>query len=111
MNREDIQQAIDYEVAQGEKKFGTEFKILMTKILCLQKMLTPEVKLSRRIPLSEWENYHEYPTKGTLYQYHHNRHKNGFDYCVESGGENGGRIIIVEDKFFEWQANRKKALS
>ena len=35
---------------------------------------------------------------------------NGFAECIEYGGEAGGRILIDEAKFFEWQKNRGKKL-
>ena len=74
-------------------------------------MLNPEKeeKKSRVIELSKWNEYHPYPTVGALRQYYFKKDKNGFAEVVEHGGENGGRILINEDKFFEWQASRKKS--
>ena len=74
-------------------------------------MIQPEVKAekkSRLIPLPEWDKYYSYPTIGALYQYHHYRNENGFDEVVEYGGMEGGRILINEDKLFEWIEKRKK---
>lgn len=110
INKEEIQAALDEEIKSAEQKYGKGIKFTLINIIGLIKMLNPErpEKESRLIPLADWENYHSYPTKGALRQYYFRRETNGFDYCVEPGGENGNRILINEDKFFEWQRNRKK---
>lgn len=112
MNKDDLQAAIDLEIADGEKQYGFDFKIRVIKILSLEKLLHPDnaEKKSRLIPLSEWNNYHPYPTVGTLYQFNFKRKTNGFDYCTEKGGVKGSRILINEDKFWEWHKNRNANL-
>lgn len=109
INKEEIQNIIDDEIKAAEKRFGKEFKKALIRIISLEKMLHPEKpeKKSRKIPLSEWEKYHPYPTESALRQYYFYRETNGFDEVVDYGGENGGRILIDEDKYFEWQKNRK----
>lgn len=110
ISKEEIEARIDSLLAEGEKKYGKAFRNDFIVLLGLVKMLNPEKqteKSSRIIPLSEWNNYHSYPTKGSLYQFHYERETNGFDYCVEHGGKNGKRILINEDKFWEWHKDRQ----
>lgn len=111
LNKQEIEELIENKIQEAEKKFGKKFKEALIEIISLEKMIQPEVKSrkkSRLIPLAEWNNYYSYPTKGALYQYHHYRDKNGFDEVVEYGGMEGGRILINEDKLFEWIERRKK---
>ena len=109
-NKQDIQEIIDLEIKQAEKKYGKEFKMTLLKILSYEKMLNPDKPIQQKepIPLAEWDKYHKYPTVRALRNHYFNRATNGFEYCVTYGGANGGRILIDEDKFFEWQSNRKK---
>ena len=109
--KEEIKELINNKLSDSEKKFGKDFKFALLEILNLEKMLNPEKeeKKSRVIELSKWNEYHPYPTVGALRQYYFKKDKNGFAEVVEHGGENGGRILINEDKFFEWQASRKKS--
>ena len=109
-DKTDIETLINAEIEEGEKKYGKDFKLRILKILSYEKMLLPQVeqvKHSRKIPLSEWKKYHDYPTVRALRAYYYDKNS-GFDYCVEYGGNNGGRILINEDKYFEWQYNKKK---
>lgn len=109
IDKKEIEEQINRKIELGTKQFGKDFKFLVIEILSLEKMLNPETqRKSRLIPLSEWNNYYPYPTKGTLYQYHHNKEINGFDDCIEKGGNNCGRILINEDKFWKWHENRNK---
>lgn len=109
LNKEDIERLQEQKLKEAEKKFGQEFKMRLIEILALERQLPAEniVKESRLIPLSKWNYYHDYPTVASLRQFYFYRNKNGFEYCIEPGGNNGGRIIINEDKFFEWHKNRK----
>ena len=107
-SKEEIQEIINEEIKEAEKKFGKQFKMTLLKILSLEKMITPtttQEKRSRLIPLSQWNEHHEYPTVGALRQY---KHHNVDNFCdvLESGGINGCRILINEDKFFEWHKRR-----
>ena len=110
MTKDLLENALDDEISSGEKVYGPDFKLRIVKILSLYGLLHPEGehKESRRIPLSEWNNYHDYPSVGTMYQWNAKASENGFDMCVERGGSNGGRTVIVEDKFWQWHSNRKK---
>lgn len=107
MNKQDIQTAIDNELEYVEKEYGSSCKLKLINVIGLVKMLHPEKpeKQVKLIPISEWANYHDYPTVKSLYQKWHNRDKNGFDYCAF---KDGSRVLINEDKYFEWvQRNGK----
>lgn len=109
--KEELQETIENKISESEQKFGKQFKFALLEILSLEKMLNPQdaqEKKSRLIELSKWNEYHPYPSVGALRQYYHKREKNGFGSVVEYGGENAGRILIDEDKFFIWQKNRKQ---
>ena len=109
-DKTDIETLINAEIEEGEKKYGKDFKLRILKILSYEKMLLPQVeqvKHSRKIPLSEWKKYHDYPTVRALRAYYYDK-KTGFDYCVEHSENKQKRIIINEDKYFEWQENREK---
>ena len=106
MNKQDIQAAIDNELETFEKQFGSDCKLKLITIISLVSMLHPEKeeKQSKLIPISDWNEYHDYPTSESLYQKWHKREQNGFDYCAFKDGR---RVIIDEDKYFEWvQRNR-----
>lgn len=111
--KEEIKELINNKISDSEKKFGKDFKFALLEILNLEKMLNPEKeeKKSRVIELSKWNEYHPYPTVGALRQYYFKRKTNGFDSVVEYGGEKAGRILIIEDNFFEWQRNRKNFIT
>lgn len=111
LDKKEIEEQINRKIEIGTKQFGKDFKFLVIDILSLEKMLNPdsaEKKQSRIIPLAKWNDFHPYPSVRALRQYNVNKDENGFSACLEYGGENGGRILINEDKFFEWQAERKK---
>lgn len=110
IDKKEIEQLIDEKVNNGVKQYGKGFRTLIIEIINLEKMLNPnqtEKKQSRIIPLAKWNDFHPYPSVRALRQYNVNKDENGFSECLEYGGENGGRILINEDKFFEWQAERK----
>jgi len=51
------------------------------------------------IPLTEWPNYHPWPTVSGLRYLVFHADKNGFaDVVVRAGG----RVLIHERRFFEW---------
>jgi hypothetical protein len=106
----EIQERIDFKIKDCEKRFGKECKYLVLEIIGLEKMIKPNVqdiekpRRSRKIPLVDWNKYHDYPTVSALRQYRFHS-KNGFEDVIEYGGENGNRILINEDKFFIWYDN------
>lgn len=105
-NKDEIQAAIDEQITAAEKKYGKGIRVVLLSIIGLLKMMNPE-QTSRLIPLAKWEEYHPYPTVGALRQYHFYKDSNGFGDVVEYGGENGGTILIDENKLFQWLRNRK----
>lgn len=110
INKEIVEQLIDNKIEEAEKKFGKKFKDTLIEIISLEKLIQPENKTEKKpklIPLSQWNKYHPYPTKGALYQFKYYNIDN-FKEVLEYGGINGGRILINEDKLFEWLENRKK---
>jgi len=54
---------------------------------------------NRLIKLPQWNDYHEYPSIGSLRNMIYNREFNGFGICIKRVGKN---IFIDEGKFFEW---------
>ncbi len=105
LSKEEIQSAIDEQIKFAEKQYGKNIKLTLINIIGLLKMLNPEQpeKESRLIPLAKWNDYHPYPSVGTLYQYRF-KSPEGFKDCIV---QNGIRILIDETKFFEWLHNRK----
>lgn len=106
MNKEDLKAALDNEINTVEKQYGSECKLKLIAIISLVRQLYPEQpeKKINLIPLSKWNEYHDYPTVGSLYQLHNRNSVTGFDYCIV---KQGNRILIDEDKYFEWvQRNR-----
>ena len=53
----------------------------------------------RLIPVPKWNELHLWPTIGALRHYIFNAETNGFSTCIVRVGS---RILIDEDKFFEW---------
>lgn len=111
LDESEIKERINIKIQYGEKKYGKDFKFLVLDILNLEKMIMPQATIQKEkepIPLARWNDYHDFPTVKALRQYYFNRAKNGFDYCIEYGGENGGTILINEDKYFTWRKERAK---
>ena len=54
---------------------------------------------TRFIPASRWHEFHVWPTTSGLRHLLFNRHKNGLSACVRIVGR---RILIDEQKFFQW---------
>ena len=112
LSKEEIEELIDQKIQQGIEMYGKSCKLFAFELINLVKSLTDNIvqpQQSRIIPLSEWDKYHQYPTIPALRQYYFYREKNGFSEVVEYGGNNGGRILINEDKFFEWLRKRNEA--
>jgi hypothetical protein len=57
------------------------------------------VNRSRLIPVPQWENHHIWPPIGGLRHLIFHEKKNGFSECVVRVGR---RVLIDEDKFFQW---------
>lgn len=54
---------------------------------------------NRLIPVTKWNDYHPYPTIGSLRALIFNANKNGFDKVIR---RINSRILINEQAFFEW---------
>lgn len=112
LDKEEIQEAIENKIKEGTKKYGKDFKFFILEIISLEKMLNPEpteTKQPKLIPLSQWDKFHSYPTVGALRQY---KHYNTDNFCeiLEFGGLKGHKILINEDKYFEWEQRRSKKM-
>ncbi|NGX36400.1 MAG: hypothetical protein K1000chlam1_01246 [Candidatus Anoxychlamydiales bacterium] len=68
-----------------------------------EKISKPNKK-ERLIPLSKWNDYHDYPTIGALRHLAFYRHKNGADKFIRNVGR---RLLICEKRFFEWVDGKK----
>lgn len=58
-----------------------------------------EVAGTRLIPVSKWNDYHDWPPPGGLRHLIHFRAANGFDAVLRRVGR---RLLIDEKAFFEW---------
>ena len=54
---------------------------------------------TRLIPVTKWNDHHEWPPKGGLRHLIFNAKSNGFDKVVKRAGR---RVLIDEAAFFEW---------
>ena len=54
---------------------------------------------TRLIPVTKWNEYHLWPPIGGLRHLIFYEHTNGFHHCIVRLGR---RVLINEDKFFEW---------
>jgi hypothetical protein len=57
------------------------------------------------IPVTDWGKYHAWPPLGGLRHLIFYSKTNGFDVCVKKIGR---RVLIDEDKFFEWANTQNK---
>lgn len=58
-----------------------------------------EVKRKKLVPISKWNEHHEWPPIGGLRHLVFNAKKNGFDKVVRRIGR---RVLIDEEAFFDW---------
>lgn len=110
--QEELTEIIENKISDAEKKYGKAFKIALIELASLIKLQheKQEIKSAPKlIELSKWNDFHAYPTVGALRQYYFKRDKNGFNDVCTRGGENGGRVLINEEKFFIWLEERKNA--
>ena len=67
---------------------------------------TPQAKSTKRsrfIPVTQWENHHPWPPIGGLRHLIFFEKTNGFAHCILRIGR---RVLIDEEKFFEWAGNQ-----
>lgn len=60
-------------------------------------------KRSRLIPVTKWNDHHQWPPIGGLRHLIFYEQTNGFSECVVRVGR---RVLIDEDKFFRWVEKR-----
>ncbi len=63
-----------------------------------------ETKVRSLIPVSKWNERHPYPSVSQL-RWNIFRPVNGFEKCIVRVGK---RVLIDEEKFFEWIDNQQK---
>ena len=61
-------------------------------------MLNTNNKLSKLIPVTQWNDYHPWPPIGGLRHLIFNKSTNGFETAFKKIGR---RVLIDESKFFE----------
>ena len=106
IDKKEIEEQINRKIELGTKQFGKDFKFLVIEILSLEKMLNPiqtEKQQSRLIPLVKWNDYYPDPSVKALRMLCFYKDKNGFENVIVKRGH---RILIDEQKFFEWQSNQ-----
>ncbi len=59
----------------------------------------------RLIPVTKWNDYHEWPPIGGLRHLIFHCKENGFDKVIRKAGS---RILIDESSFFEWIDTQNK---
>ena len=64
-------------------------------------------KHSRLIPVTKWNEYHEWPPIGGLRHLIFYAETNGFDKVIRRAGR---RVLIDEDAFFEWVKTREHSV-
>lgn len=55
--------------------------------------------MSKLIPVPKWNNYHDWPTVGSLRNMIFFEHQNGLAKAVKRIGR---RVLIDEEAFFQW---------
>lgn len=112
IDKEEIQQIIDRKIKDGIKKYGKDFKSIILEIIGLEKMLEDKSNTFQHqpklIPLAKWNEYHPDPSVKALRMLVFRKDENGFDDVIERRGH---RILINEDKYFEWRKFRANRAS
>jgi len=62
-------------------------------------MITNNNNPRKLIPLTSWNNHHNYPPLGQLRALVFNEKTNGFSRCIRRIGK---RVLIDENEFFAW---------
>jgi hypothetical protein len=60
---------------------------------------------SKLIPVTQWNQYHQWPTQSDLRYWIFNAKTNGFDKVIRRVGR---RVLIDEAKFFLWIDDQNK---
>jgi len=61
---------------------------------------------SRLIPVTRWNDHHEWPPQGGLRHLIFNAKTNGFDRVVKRAGR---RVLLDEAAFFQWVESQSNA--
>ena len=62
------------------------------------------ISRTRLIPVTQWKDYHPWPPIGGLRHLIFFEKTNGFHHCVVRLGR---RVLIDEERFFEWAETQK----
>lgn len=62
-------------------------------------MLATDAKSTKLIPVTKWNEHHQWPPIGGLRHLVFNAKDNGFDACIRRVGS---RVLIDEAQFFAW---------
>ena len=65
----------------------------------MEKANTNHASKTRLIPVTKWNDFHVWPPIGGLRHLIFYKETNGFNQCVVKLGR---RVLIDEEKFFEW---------
>lgn len=107
-DKEEIEEAIKTKIDFGVSKYGKEFKFLILEIMSLKQMIysgnEQEQKQARLIPLVKWNIYHSEPSINALRMIAFRAEENGFSDVIVRRGK---RVLINEEKYFEW-LNKKQ---
>lgn len=114
LSQVEIEEIINSEIAEAVKKYGKDVKATITKILGLEKLLSPSTPLAvtttnnpRFIPLAKWNEFHADPTVPALRMLDFKRSENGFEEFNVTE-RRGSRVLVNEENFFKWQEHYKK---
>ncbi len=72
----------------------------------MQKSTEKTGQEKRLIPVTKWNDFHSWPPIGGLRHLIFYEKTNGFSHCILRIGR---RVLIDENKFFEWTENQGNA--
>ena len=99
LTKEETLELIESKIEDIHKEYGKKARIAVLEILTLERSLNQTIEKARFIPVSKWNDYHDYPTVSAIRNYINKSDKNGFDRVIKRKGK---RILINETKMFEW---------
>lgn len=89
-----------------EWKYRNTKKEAINNSLLTKESISKDVQPKERlIPVSKWNNYYDYPPIGGLRSLIFNAKNNGFNKVIRRIGR---RVLINENKFFEWVEETNK---
>ena len=108
INEKETQEIIDSKIEYGTRKYGKDFKYTILEIISLEKILHPnqtKENTPKLIPLVKWNEHHPDPSVKALRMLVFRQNENGFDKVIVKRGH---RILIDEQKYFEWAEKNSK---